>query len=314
MKLLAAIILVFATTGGDEALVHSIPTNVGVLNYVQAENLRIYPLTYSGSAKTFMTLKTALEKNLIVVREKNEGEVNTVVVKNKSNSTIFAMAGEIIKGAKQDRMIENDLLIPPNSGWIEVAVYCTEHGRWHGTSKEFAGAAINASPSIRADARKEKSQSSVWEGVAGIQTEIMASRSATEAFGDVYDSKPYKDKRNTYYKKLKNLPSEYSSMKGVLVCVGDDILCVDLFGSHTVLADMWPKLLESYIVEAMRGLRKGSVSLSEAKKFVDEFRKVDLDDEYTPGTGDLYEIGSYDGQGSALIYKGILVHTDLFPD
>ena len=314
MKLLAAIILVFATTTGDEALVHSIPTKAGVLDYVQTENLRIYPLTYSGSAKTFTTLKTALEKNLIVVREKNEGEVNTVVVKNKSNSTIFAMAGEIIKGAKQDRMIENDLLIPPNSGWIEVAVYCTEHGRWHGVSKEFAAADISASPLIRAGARKEKSQSKVWEGVAGIQTEIMASRSATEAFGDVYESKPYKDKRGAYYKKLKNLPDQHPSMKGVLVCVGSDILCVDLFSSHTMLDKYWRKLLDSYIVEAMRGSDKGSVSLSEAKKFIDEFRKVDLEDIYTPGTGDLYEIGSYDGQGSTLIYKGALVHTDLFPD
>jgi len=314
MKLLAAIILVFATTGGDEALVHSIPSKVSVLNYVQAENLRIYPLTYSGSSKTFMTLKTALEKDLIVVKEKGDGDVNTVVIKNKSNSTIFVMAGEVIKGAKQDRMIENDLLIPPESKWIEVAVYCTEHGRWHGISKEFAAADINVSPSVRANARKEKSQSEVWAKVAENQQDVMGGTSGTGAFAHIYDSKCYQDKRDTYYKKLKNLPSEYSSMKGVLVCVGDDIVCVDLFGSHTVLADLWPKLLDSYIVEAMRGLRKGSVSLSEAKKFIAEYRKVDLEDIYTPGIGDLYEIGSYDGQGSALIYKGILVHTDLFLD
>lgn len=314
MKLLAAIILVFATTAGDEALVHSIPSKAGVLDYVQAENLRIYPLTYSGSAETFMTLKTALAKDLIVVKEKNEGDVNTVVIKNKSSSTIFVMAGEIIKGAKQDRMIENDLLIPPNSGWIEVAVYCTEHGRWHGESKEFAAADISASPSIRANARKEKSQSEVWAKVAENQQDVMGGTSGTGAFAHIYDSKCYQDKRDTYYKKLKNLPSEYSSMKGALVCVGSEILCVDLFGSHTILADLWPKLLESYIVEAMRGSDKGSVFLSEAKKFVDEFRKIDLEDIYTPGIGDLYEIGSYDGKGSTLVYKGALVHTDLFPD
>jgi hypothetical protein len=314
MKLLAAALLLFAATAGDEALVHSLPGQVGVVNYKEAGNLRIYPLTYSGSARTFMTLKTGLAKDLIIVREKNEGDVNTVVIKNKSNSTIFVMAGEIIKGAKQDRMIENDLLIPPNSDWIEVAVYCTEHGRWHGESKEFAAADISVSPSIRANARKEKSQSEVWAKVTENQLDILGGSSETQAFRDIYESKNFQDERYTYYKKLKDLPSQHPSMRGALVCVGDEILCVDLFGSHTILADLWPKLLESYIVEAMRCSDDGSVSLSEAKKFVDEFRKVDLEDEYTPGTGDLYEIGSYDGKGSALIYQGSLVHTDLFPD
>lgn len=314
MRLLAAALFLLATTAGDEAFIHSLPGKVSVLNYKEAENLRIYPLSFSGSSKTFVTLKTALEKDLVVIKEKDEGNVNTVVIKNKGNSTIFAMAGEIVKGAKQDRMIENDLLIPPGSKWIEVAVYCTEHGRWHGSSKEFAAADINVSPSVRANARKAKSQSEVWAKVAENQQDVMGGTSGTGAFAHIYDSKCYQDKRDTYYKKLRNLPGAYPSMKGVLVCVGDDILCVDLFGSHTVLADLWPKLLESYIVEAMRGSDKGSVSLSEAKKFVDEFRKVDLEDEYTPGSGDLYEIGSYDGQGSALIYQGTLVHTDLFPD
>jgi hypothetical protein len=310
----ASIILLIAATTGDEALIHSLPGKITVASCKDAENLRIYPLTFSGSSKSFMTLKTALAKDLIVVKEKGDGDVNTVVIKNKGNSTVFVMAGEVIKGAKQDRMIENDLLIPPESKWVEVAVYCTEHGRWHGSSKEFAAADISVSPSVRANARKEKSQSEVWAKVAENQQDVMGSNSETGAFAHIYDSKSYKDDRDDYYKKLKGLPDQYPSMKGVLVCVGDDILCVDLFGSHTVLDNLWPKLLESYIVEAMRSSDKGSVSVSEAKKFIDEFRKVDLDDEYTPGAGDLYEIASYDGQGSAMIYKGMLVHSDLFPD
>lgn len=314
MRYLLATVLLLASTAGDEALVHGIPAKVNLLDAVDGENLRIYPLTYSGTAKSFTTLRDALAKEQVIVKEKNEGEVNTVLMKNKSSSAVFAMAGEIIKGAKQDRMIENDLILPPNSGWIEVAVYCTEHGRWHGDSKQFAGAALNASPAIRANARKEKSQSKVWEDVGSIQMDVMECRTETEAFGDVYTSDEYKKDQDRYYKSLRNLPHKYPGMKGVLVCVGDDILCVDLFSSHTMLDKYWQKLLDSYIVEAMRGDEKGSVSLSEAKKFVDEYRKVDLEDEYTPGTGDLYEIASYDGQGSAMIYSGMLVHSDLFPD
>jgi len=314
MKLAAAVIFLIATTAGDEALIHGLAANIGVLNHREAANLRIYPLSYSGTSRTFTTLKKALDREDVVVKEKNEGEVNTVLVKNKGNSTVFAMAGEVIKGAKQDRMIENDLLIPPNSGWIEVAVYCTEHGRWQGSSKEFASADLNVSPSVRAKARKDKSQSLVWDEVAKAQEDVMGEHSSTGAFRDIYESKPYQNKRNTYYQKLKDIPDRYPTMKGALVCVGDEILCVDLFGSHALLDALWPKLLDSYIVEAMRTSNQGDVSIAKAKRFISEFSKVDLEDEYTPGTGDLYEIGCYDAEGSALIYKGMLVHTDLFPD
>ncbi len=318
MKVITGIIsmlmLIFTSTAGDKSLIHSIPSKVDILNYKQAENLRIYPLTYSGTSKSFITLKEAIAKNIVIVKEKNSGEVNTVIIKNKGGYIVFAMAGEIIKGAKQDRMIENDLLLPPNSGWMEIDVYCTEHGRWHGESKQFAGAAINASPRIRNNARKEKNQSKVWEDVREQQEQIMSNNSETEAFADIYESISYLNKRDSYYEKLKNLPSKNLSIKGVLVCVGDDIICLDLFASHSIFKILWPKLLNSYIVEAINGNMKGSVSIKDAKKFLKEFKRIDLEDEYSPGKGDLYEIDSYNAQGSAILYKGKLIHTDLFPN
>lgn len=317
MQAFVALLLLFSSTSADEAVVHGLPGRVRLLSYVQAENLRIYPLTYSGNQKGFVALATALDKGWVVVKEKDEGEVNTVLMKNKGNSTVFVMAGEVVMGAKQDRMIENDMLIPPNSGWIKVAVYCTEHGRWHGTSKQFAAADINVSPSVRANARKAKSQSEVWGKVAENQEDILGGQSSTGAFAHIYESKDYQSDRDNYFKNLKNLPKKYSAMKGVLVCVDDDILCIDLFSSNDLLEDLWPKLLESYIVEAMRYNTKGedgSVSLAEAKRFLDAYREVDLEDEYTPGKGDLYEIECRDAVGSALLTQGVLAHTDLFPD
>ncbi|MBN2380737.1 hypothetical protein JXM67_13140 [candidate division WOR-3 bacterium] len=317
MKFLATFLLLFLSTSGDKNIVQGIAGKVNILSSVQARNLRIYPLTYSGGGASFTSFASALDKGWVVVKEKNEGEVNTVLVKNKGNTTVFVMAGEVVKGAKQDRMIENDMLIPPNSEWIEVAVYCTEHGRWHGTSKEFAKADINVSPSVRANARKAKDQSKVWEEVAQNQEDVMGGQSSTGAFRDIYESKDYQSDRDEYYKKFKNLPDQNSAIKGVLVCVGDDILCIDLFTSNDLLEDLWPKLVESYIVEAMRYSTKEEasvVTLTEAKRFLDAYIEVDIEDEYTPGTGDLYEIESRDAAGSALLSKGVVVHTDLFPD
>ena len=317
MKSLAAMLILFWTTSGDQTVVRSVSAKVTILSSVSAENLRIYPLTYTGNQKSFTSFSDALDKDCVVVKEKNEGEVNTIMVKNKSNSRIFVMAGEVVKGAKQDRMIENDMLIPPNSGWLEVACFCTEHGRWSGSTKEFGKADINVSPSVRVNARKEKDQSEVWAKVAENQEDIMGAQSSTGAFRHIYEDKQYQNNRDNYYKKLKDLPGKNSSVKGVLVCVGGDILCVDLFSSNDLLEDLWPKLLDSYIVEAMRYYSKeddGSVTVSEAERFLKAYSEVDLEDEYTPGSGDLYEIESRDATGSAILTGGVLVHSDLFPD
>lgn len=311
---LGVILAVLGSTADDEAVVNAIPGKVSILNYTEAENLRIYPLSYSGDAKSFMVLKDALDKGLVVVKEKDEGEVNTVLVKNKGSNSVFAMAGEVILGAKQDRMIENDLILPPNSGWLEVAVYCTEHGRWSGSSKEFAAADINVSPSVRANARANKNQSEVWAKVAENQEKVMGGASSTGAFKDIYDSKSYQGDRDKYWKKLKDLADNNSNMKGVIVCVGDEVVGIDLFSSHTMMKSYWHKLLDSYIVEAMQGDQHGSVSWQEAKDLLNEYTKADLDDEYTPGSGDLYEVEGGDSQGSVILSGGILVHTDLFPE
>lgn len=314
MEFLTALIILFGTTEADENLLNRLPSTVSVLAYSEARNLRIYPLSYAGSFQIFKTLNEAVDEELVVIQEKGSGSVNAVMMKNKGKNPVFAMAGEIIKGARQDRMLENDILLPPSSDWIEVSVYCTEHGRWSGTSEKFASADINVSPSVRANARANKSQSEVWAEVEQNQQDVMGASSSTQAFRHIYESKDYQDDRNAYYSKLKDLVKSNSSIEGVIVCVGDDVLCIDLFSSHTMLSELWPKLLDSYIVEAMRGSDDGHVSLSEAKEFLEEYSKVDLDDEYTQGTGDLYEVESGDAQGSALLYNGILVHTDLFPE
>ncbi len=315
MKFLIPLALaLLGSTSGDESVVNAIPGKVTILNYAEAENLRIYPLSYTGDAESFMILKDALDKGLVVVKEKNEGEVNTVLVKNKSSNPVFAMAGEVILGAKQDRMIENDLILPPSSGWLEVSVYCTEHGRWSGSSKEFAKADINVSPSVRANARANKSQSEVWNKVAENQEKVMGETSSTGAFNDIYTSSSYKGDRDKYWKKLEGLAANNTNMKGVIVCVGDQVVGIDLFSSHTMMKSYWHKLLESYIVEAMQGEEHGSVSWQKAKELLAVYTKADLDDAYTPGSGDLYEVDGHDSQGSALLADGILVHTDLFPE
>lgn len=313
MRLLAILLMTLGSFEANENLLRDIPDDVNLLACAQAENLRIYPVTYSGSSRNLVTLEQAVDDGTVSVEEKGSGEVNSVMVRNRGSEEVFIMAGDIVKGARQDRMVTKDLILPPKSGWIEVSVYCTEHGRWSG-SNQFSKADIASSPSLRVGAVQDASQSEIWSGVATAQVSVMARESSTQAFRDIYESASYQDKRDDYWDRLRNLPDRYSSMDGAVVCIGDDIVCVDLFSSHRMLTKMWEKLLDSYIVEAMSGDSDGSVSQSEARSFINDLRRVDVDDMYTPGTGDLYKLDAWESVGEAIIYQGALVHVQLFPD
>src|SRR6476620_6515840 len=117
-------------------------TNIKSLTY---KNLRLYPIKAKAAFKEgtkqighYTPLKTALESRKIVITEKEnsrEGaEVNTLYVQNNSADTIYLMAGEVIQGGKQDRVIGQDMILIPKSGKKKLAVYCVEHGRWTSAS------------------------------------------------------------------------------------------------------------------------------------------------------------------------------------
>src|SRR6185369_454197 len=102
------------------------------------ENLRLYPIIAKDSFKTafkdlskFTPLKKALEQKKVVITEKgNGGEVNTLTIENKSKDTIIINCGEVIKGGQQDRVINEDMVLYPNSGKKNLTVFCVEAGRW----------------------------------------------------------------------------------------------------------------------------------------------------------------------------------------
>src|SRR5919202_5259842 len=74
------------------------------------------------------TLEEAVGRGLVVVSE--TGEVNELSVENRSGEEVFAQAGDIVKGGRQDRTLAFDLILPPHSGAMPLDVFCVEHGRW----------------------------------------------------------------------------------------------------------------------------------------------------------------------------------------
>jgi len=99
--------------------------------------------------------------------------VNTLVLVNNSKRPLLLLAGEIVTGGKQDRVIAKDRIVPAGGDPIDLSVFCIEHGRWTESSEKFGATAKTSTgsfmvqPAVRQEAMVAKDQQQVWNSVDG---------------------------------------------------------------------------------------------------------------------------------------------------
>src|SRR6266568_7526459 len=172
----------------------SAATSYQVLAPIRHGNLTIFPVVSGNSHDTreFLTLDEGLRSGEVVVTEsgkvsplvrprhstgvwdesrRNDGaEVNRLVLVNNSKKPLLLLAGEIVTGGKQDRIIGKDRLVPAESDPVDLSVFCVEPGRWVGTSLKFSAPSAMVQPSVRGKAMAEKDQNQVWDQVGRTRT------------------------------------------------------------------------------------------------------------------------------------------------
>src|ERR1700686_3068181 len=126
------------------------------LDPIRHGNLTVFPVVAARSYPTgeFLTLDEGLRSGEVVVTEagnvqglirrhtmppvRNDGaQVNRLVLVNNSKRPLLLLAGEIVTGGKQDRVIGKDRIVPPESDPVDLSVFCVEPGRWVATSDRF---------------------------------------------------------------------------------------------------------------------------------------------------------------------------------
>jgi len=314
----AAAVAAAAAIAAGQPLARSAATNllscISVRDPSSYENLTLFPLTGpTAGGVNCRLLDEAIRSGQVKVQEKDGGQVNTVRVKNTGKTYVFGMAGEIVSGAKQDRMLQDDVLLPPGSGWLDVPVYCTEHGRWAGTSMSFGTKGYVVSGRVRERAAKTQSQEEVWAEVDAAH-EGLGVTTPSRAFAKVYEDKSAQEQAQPYYDKLDRLPELCPNALGVVVAVGNRIVCTDAFGSPALFRKMWPKLLRSYVIDAMQSQPSGGVSQEQVQRFVKAAARAKATSQPTVGAGRLQRLAAPNASGSALVFRSAVVHLDLFPD
>jgi hypothetical protein len=151
------------------------------------ETLTVFPVVSSQEAYTadFETLDAALASGEAVVAEQGEymrrtrngaepavmssggAQVNQLVLVNRGKKPLLLLAGEVVSGGKQDRIIGKDRIIPIGAQPLPLDVFCVEHSRWTGSGNTFTAAKTMVHPTVREQAAVDQDQNKVWAAVRG---------------------------------------------------------------------------------------------------------------------------------------------------
>ncbi|MBM3269913.1 MAG: hypothetical protein FJZ01_19950 [Candidatus Sericytochromatia bacterium] len=260
----------------------------------------------------YLTLDEAFKRGSLKVTELEGGaQVNTLLLENTGDRHVFILAGEVLKGAKQDRTIQSDLLVPPRSGKLKVSAFCTEQGRWVETSRQFQAAEISVPNSVRKAAKQAKEQGKVWDNIARAQSKLSVSAPSGAAKA-IYESSSVQADMKPYLEKLADVPKLDPHTVGVAAAFGDKLVALDVFGDDDLLRKLYSKLLRSYVVDVMGDAWHGTTSAEDVRKFLSSASRADWEKGKTDGVGLGIEFKEPPLAGSALLYKEMVVHSDLF--
>jgi hypothetical protein len=297
-----------------------------VLDPIRHGNLTVFPVLASKSYPTgeFLTLDEGLRSGEVEVTEygslrglirrhpvqpavHSNAEVNRLVLVNNSKRPLLLLAGEIVSGGKQDRVIGKDRIVPAESDPVDLSVFCVEPGRWVATSEHFGaseamyGSAIGrakpnatapmammAQPSVRAKAMGDKDQNEVWAEVKkqreAVTVEMSAAAPAvaadmgkTSSYARLMENDEVKKRvdavaqpiEQNYQSLIKQLRDR--NAVGVVVAVNGRIIWADVFASTELLEKYWPKLVRSYASEAVVTRAKDAeAGVKQAQAFLED--------------------------------------------
>ncbi|MFT5914030.1 MAG: hypothetical protein ACJAWV_000590 [Flammeovirgaceae bacterium] len=225
--------------------------------------------------------------------------VNTLYVENISEDTVFLMSGEVVKGGKQDRVIAQDMIIPPNSGKIDLSVFCVEKGRW--TYKEdngkFDGYFQMASMNVRGAIDKSKQQAKVWEEVSKVNEKNKVS-TKTSAYTALTSSKEFKKTQEEYLSHF-NPQLSGNHIIGMIAVTDDRVIGADIFASHRLFSKYSDKILQSYVTEAISNGKAIAISDKKVEKYVQNLLANEKNQE---------KYLDKDGNGKRFKHKGRTLH------
>jgi len=257
------------------------------------------------------TLDEARKSGALLITERDQATVPELVVENRGKIHVLLLAGEILIGGKQNRVLREDILLPPLSGPRPIGVFCVEQGRWNEGRKEFESKGSFAQPALRSKLLERPDQSRVWDSVARSARAAEVPASPTGSYQAIYEDGKVQAHLSEVERGLSlRAPAP---AHGAAVFAGASLLGLDLFHAPWLFGREWPKLLRAHAVEAYR--RPATPDTLEPKLraqvegLIGQAAKVEGTLRGNAGVGQLFEFRVAGNRGAALIFEARTIHT-----
>jgi hypothetical protein len=323
----------------------SIAPKYRVLAPIQRDNLGVFPVVASVTRDTseFLTLDEGVRSGQVIVTEYGKldtlirgprvngpmpqqgpgPQVNRLVLVNNSDRPLLLLAGEIVTGGRQDRVVGKDMIVAPESDPIALDVFCVEPGRWVASSEKFSTMnSAMAAPEVRGSAMGTGNQEQVWSQVGRMKAGVIAGSAGGVPTDELRSTTSYAQvmKNQSVAKRVDAIaaPIERSYRDlveklrdrhavGVVVAVNGRFIWADIFASTDLLSRYWPKLIRSYAADAMvtGPSGRGTPDMQAAQAFLDDMQGNHQTVDIKPG---LFRRTEISGDG----YK-VFVLTSLLP-
>ena len=284
------------------------------------KNLAAYPvLSNQLSVLDYITLDESLSQGLIEISEiDKDGSVPELKLANKSEKMILILDGEELVGAKQNRIVNTTMLIPPMEV-ILIPVSCVEQGRWVYKTEKFHSEERLASPAlramkaehvgntVRASGEYRSDQGAIWQQISE-KASRRGTRSSSMAMADIYNQD--KPELEGYLEHFRAVPFQV----GAVFLINGKIIGMDCVDKSVTFEKLFKKLVESYALDAVDWFDP-KVESKESRADVDAFLKVIADSRTkshkSVGLGIDLRLDSAGCVGFALTY-GQILHLSVF--
>lgn len=289
----------------------------------QGTRLTVVPILGPSRSQPAYEMLTPSNLDKIQVTEISDtGSVPVLKVINSLSVSVFLMDGQELIGAKQNRILNTDVMVPAHAT-INIPVSCVEQGRWRHTTAAFSpgrsashrirkAKAERVRESLKQERGHDADQSAIWDEVAQTTTYAQAS-SATGALADAYLHR--EEDLNRFRTEIK-LPDE---TVGAAVFLRGQLLGLDLFDRHTTLAYFWSGLADSYAIDALgepieiQGAGR-SVESGAVRAVLDEVAAGQWESFATPGEGRDWRLDDPRFAAAALVCGDeAVIHLQVFP-
>jgi len=264
-------------------------------------------------------LRALLEGMLVITEQSESGDVNHLSAKNNSPHYIFFSDGDILEGAKQNRVLNTAVLLKPESTFT-IPVSCVEQGRWRYRTRQFSGSDMFAPHKLRKNKldkmsrhQEEKemaareTQGDVWRDVREYTVSFNIS-SDTDDLTDVMNKKLHAMRHKQPHH---TLPERHPEANGVAVCVDGSVQMVEIFNRRDVFGEYFNRIVQAVMFDfEVPGIQEGDIKADEYHllEYLDQLFAKEW--KQSPATAEGYEHRISDGNlsGIQLCFGDHLIH------